>query len=52
MAYNILVDLHEEGVYLDNISANHPLVQLYEYVNVEKYWKYVYNLCLESAATT
>ena len=39
MAYNILVDLHEEGVYLDNISANHPLAQLYEFVNVEKYWK-------------
>ena len=42
LAYQILVDLHEEGVYLDNISNNHPLSQLYQAVDAEKYFTYIY----------
>ena len=33
LAYQILVTLHEEGIYMENISLNHPLQQLYTQVN-------------------
>ena len=48
LAYELLVEMHEEGAYLDNMSTKHPLSKLYEWVNVEKYWNYLYNLCLET----
>ena len=48
LAYQVLVDLHEEGIYLDNISSNHPFAKLYEWVDVSKFWKYLYGLCVES----
>lgn len=48
LAYQVLIDLHEEGIYLDNISANHPFAKLYERVEPSRYWKYLYDLCLDS----
>lgn len=47
-AYKVLVDLHEEGVYLDNISNNHPVAKLYAEVNADVFWKYIYELCVLS----
>lgn len=48
LAYRILLELHEEGIYLDNISDNHPLAQLYQWVEVSNYWEYLHGLCLDS----
>lgn len=48
LAYQTLVDLHEEGVYLDNISMNHPLAKLYQWVDTGAYWEYIYNLCVSN----
>lgn len=41
----MLVDIHEEGIYIDNISVHHPLGKLFEWVDVNKYWQYIFNLC-------
>lgn len=48
LAYKALVALHEDGVYLENISVNHPLQQLYSYVDASRYWGYIYGLCVEA----
>lgn len=47
LAFKILQDLHEDGIYLENISSNHPMAKLYEWVDADKYWNYIYNLCTQ-----
>jgi hypothetical protein len=42
------VDLHEDEVYLDNISQNHPFSQLYQWVDVNTYWNYLFDLCMQN----
>lgn len=33
---------------MDNVSAKHPFAGLYQWVDVDKFWAYLYGLCLES----
>ena len=30
------------------MSIKHPLGKLYQWVDVDKYWNYIYNLCVQS----
>lgn len=43
-SFHVLKYLHEQKMYLENISANHPFASLYRNVEPSKFWSYMVEL--------
>ncbi len=46
-SFYVLKYLHEQKIYLENISANHPFAELYRNVETVKFWQYLVSLIQE-----
>ena len=49
---HVLKYLHEQKMYLENISANHPFANLYRNVDPSKFWSYLVELVHKVSPTT
>lgn len=43
-SFQVLKYLHEQKMYLENISVNHPFAELYKNVDSSKFWSYLVEL--------